>query len=115
MKPEEYFQAFHIFLEQVCIKKEYDSLVSVNRLKDYLWQHGSPLNYQANRNHTISQELPELFRVTNGLYMRDRESTLCEGYFLGSKPFMHVVSKISGIDIDDEQDYSMALALKDVY
>ena len=47
--------------------------------------------------------------------MRDKESTLAEGYFLGPKPFMHKVGKISGVDIDEYEDYQMAVALKEFY
>lgn len=115
MRPSEYHDAFNAFLEHVCCLDNFDSLVTVNNLKDYLWQEGTPLNYEANRNHTISQNLPDLFRVTNGLYMREKAATLREGYFLGSRPFMHVVGKISGIDIDEQEDYEMALALKTIY
>ena len=115
MRPSEYHDAFNLFLEHVCCLGNFDSLVTVNCLKDYLWQEGRPLNYQANRNHTISQNLPDLFRVTNGLYMREKAATLREGYFLGRSPFMHVVGRLSGIDIDEQDDYEMALALQTVY
>jgi len=115
MRPAEYLKGFECFLEHVVRRRTHDSLVSVNNLKDYLWQSGAPLNYQANRNHTISQDLPDLFRVTNGLYMRSKNDTLREGYFLGKRPYMHQVGKMSGIDIDEREDYDIALALKPLY
>ncbi|PIB54391.1 acylneuraminate cytidylyltransferase, partial [Pseudomonas sp. 2995-1] len=115
MRPEEYKEAFQSYMENVVEKKEYDSLVSVNTVKDYLWDNNGPLNYQANKNHTISQDLPDIYRVTNGCYMRDKESTMKEEYFLGEKPYKHVVGKLSGIDIDEMEDYQMAYALKDIY
>lgn len=115
MKPSEYKDAFVNYLSEVVEKKESDSLVSVNLLKEYFWDDNGPLNYRADKYHTISQELPNLYRVTNGLYMRDKESTLQQGYFLGPKPFMHMVGKISGVDIDEFEDYQMALALKNFY
>lgn len=112
MQPSEYLDAFRLFCDHVIDKQEYDSLVSVNLIKEYLWTTEKPLNYQANRNHTISQELPDIFRVTNGLYMRAKEPTLHEGYFLGAKPYKHIVGKVSGIDIDEMEDYELALALR---
>jgi CMP-N-acetylneuraminic acid synthetase len=115
MSPGEYLEGFHSFLEHVANRRSHDSLVTVNSLKDYLWGPEAPLNYRADRDHTISQELPEIYRVTNGLYMRACEDTLREGYFLGPKPFMHRVGKLSGIDIDEQEDYEMALALKSLY
>jgi len=115
MKPSEYKEAFEYYLSEVIEGKTNDSLVSVNLLKEYFWDDKGPLNYRADKHHTISQELPNLYRVTNGLYMRDKESTLEEGYFLGPKPFMHKVGKISGVDIDEYEDYQMAVALKEFY
>lgn len=115
MKPSEYKKAFEYYLSEVVESKANDSLVSVNLLKEYFWNDEGPLNYRADKYHTISQELPNLYRVTNGLYMRDKESTLKEGYFLGPKPYMHKVGKISGIDIDEYEDYQMGVALKEFY
>lgn len=115
MKPSEYKEAFERYLLEVVENESKDSLVSVNLLKEYFWNDEGPLNYRADKHHTISQELPNIYRVTNALYMRDKERTLQEGYFLGPKPYMHMVGKISGIDIDEFEDYQMALALKEFY
>ncbi len=112
MSPAEYRSGFELYLEHVVDKQSHDSLVSVNLLKEYFWDKNGPLNYQADKNHTISQDLPDIYRVTNGLYMRSREQTLAEGgYFLGPNPYMHQVAKMAGgVDIDEFEDYEMALA-----
>jgi len=115
MKPSEYKSGFEAYLSEVVKSNKHDSLVSVNLLKEYFWDDNGPINYQADKNHTISQELPNFYRVTNGLYMRSKSNTLKEGYFLGKNPFRHVVGKISGIDIDEYEDYHMSLALKEFY
>lgn len=115
MKPAEYLSGFESFLEHVVRRGTHDSLVTVNKVKDYLWTSGAPLNYEADRNHTISQELPDIYRVTNALYMSSKADTLQRGYFLGPHPFMHQVAKMSGIDIDELEDYEIALALKPIY
>lgn len=115
MRPEEYLQGFKAFLKHVVEDKTHDSLVAVNHLREYLWDDEKPITYRADRNHTISQELPDIYRVTNGLYMRSKEDTLREGYFLGPNPYKQVVPKLSGIDIDEQEDYDFALALKAIY
>ncbi|MGQ7271807.1 acylneuraminate cytidylyltransferase family protein [Marinobacter nauticus] len=115
MSPAEYRSGFELYLEHVVDKQSHDSLVSVNLLKEYFWDKNGPLNYQADKNHTISQDLPDIYRVTNGLYMRSREQTLAEGYFLGPNPYMHQVAKMAGVDIDEFEDYEMALAMKAFY
>ena len=115
MSPVEYKKAFEIYIEKVIKNKENDSLFSANLLKEYFWNDTNPINYQANKNHTISQELPNIYRVTNGLYMRDKKSILEEGYFLGKNPYKFNVAKISGIDIDEYEDYEISKALLPVY
>jgi len=47
--------------------------------------------------------------------MRDKEKILKEKYFLGKNPYKFCVSKISGIDIDDYEDYEIAKALLSLY
>ncbi|MBE0494395.1 MAG: acylneuraminate cytidylyltransferase [Thiomicrospira sp.] len=115
MKPADYRTGFEAYLQEVITTKRHDSLVSVNLLKEYFWDDNGPINYQANKHHTISQDLPNIYRVTNGLYMRSKADTLKEEYFLGKNPFRHTVGKISGIDIDEYEDYHMSLALKEFY
>lgn len=115
MSPEDYIEAFHLYVSEVLKSKKYDSLFSANLVKEYLWSDNKPLNYEASRNHTISQNLPDIFRVTNGLYMRDKESTLAQGYFLGQMPKYHIVSKMAGIDIDEWEDYEFAKAMLPYY
>lgn len=115
MSPAEYHGGFQAYSEQVIQRKAHDSLFSANLVKEYLWWPDRPLNYQADRNHTISQNLPDIYRVTNGLYMRDRESILREGYFLGPNPFKFLVSKVAGVDIDVLEDFQIARSLRNIY
>lgn len=115
MSPIEYKNAFDNYLKFVIDEKTHDSLVAVNLFKEYLWKDGNPLNYQADRNHTISQNLPDIFRVTNGLYMMPKVKILQSGYFLGPNPYQNEVSKMSGIDIDIWEDYEFALAMLNFY
>jgi N-acylneuraminate cytidylyltransferase len=115
MSPAEYRTGFQRYLERVVQRKENDSLFAANLVKEYLWWSDRPLNYQADRNHTISQRLPDIYRVTNGLYMRDRESILRDGYFLGPNPFKFLVSKVAGVDIDVLEDFQIARSLRRLY
>ncbi len=115
MSPKEYKNAFEKYIRYVIKEKLNDSLFSANLLKEYFWNDESPINYKADKNHTISQELPNIYRVTNGLYIRDKKSILEEKYFLGKNPYKFVVSKIAGVDIDEMEDYRIAKNLLEVY
>lgn len=114
MPPQEYINAFHSYHDQV-ICGPHDSLLGVNMMKEYFWANGRSLNYEASRNHTISQDLPDWFKVTNSLYMANKRDILRREYFIGDHPVMQQLSKLSGVDIDYIEDYRIARALYAVY
>lgn len=114
MTPREYADAFAAYEAQV-IAGEKDSLLGVNRAQDYFWSAGGALNYTADRNHTVSQDLPEWFKVTNSLYMAPRAEILRREYFLGPDPVLFDLSRLAGVDIDYIEDYRIARALYSVY
>lgn len=114
MRPQEYLEAFRAYHDDV-LHGPHDSLVGVNPMKEYFWANGRSLNYEATRNHTISQELPDWFKVTNSIYMSSRDQIMAREYFLGDNPVMHQLSKLAGVDIDHLEDYRMAFALHAIY
>ncbi|GAB5480264.1 MAG: hypothetical protein Pars92KO_00210 [Parasphingorhabdus sp.] len=114
MAPQEYSDAFCAYLDQV-IQGENDSLLGVNLMKEYFWSREGALNYEASRNHTISQELPDWFKVTNSIYMAPRQQILAREYFVGDNPVLQPLSKLAGVDIDYIEDYRIAQALYAVY
>ena len=114
MAPREYRGAFAAYEAQV-VNGAHDSLVGVNSVKEYFWSREGALNYEATRNHTISQELPDWFRVTNSLYMAPRSQILDCEYFIGDDPVLFELSKLAGVDIDYIEDYRIARALYAVY
>lgn len=115
MSPAEYRNGFRCYHEEVVEHGRSDSLFAANLIKEYLWWPERPLNYQADRNHTISQNLPDIYRVTNGLYMRERNAILRDGYFLGPNPCKFIVSKVAGVDIDVIEDFQIARSLRPIY
>lgn len=114
MSPAEYCTAFQAYEREVVYGAK-DSLLGVNRAQEYFWSRAGALNYSANRDHTISQDLPEWFRVTNSLYMAPRSQMLARDYFLGDDPVLHELSKLAGIDLDYLEDYHIARALYALY
>jgi CMP-N-acetylneuraminic acid synthetase len=114
MTPREYANAFAAYAQQV-IGGNKDSLLGVNRVQDYFWSASGALNYTADRNHTVSQDLPEWFKVTNSLYMAPRAEILRREYFLGPDPVLFDLARLAGVDIDYIEDYRIARALYAVY
>lgn len=114
MTPREYRGAFAAYRDQV-IGGNKDSLLGVNRVQDYFWSSAGALNYTADRGHTVSQDLPEWFKVTNSLYMAPRAQILRREYFLGADPVLFDLARLAGVDIDYIEDYRIARALYAVY
>jgi N-acylneuraminate cytidylyltransferase len=100
------------------ILKGYDSLISVELFKHYLWDDEKPLNYQLGLGHILSQNLPLLYVVMNGIFIAPRLKMIEWKYFHGSTPFKYILDKRSSIDIDDVYDYECAkswLNMGDLY
>jgi N-acylneuraminate cytidylyltransferase len=103
---EQYFSA---------LREGFDSLTTGVRVYEYLWQNGQPLNYSADEYHPDSQDLPELYRLSNGIYICAKEIMDRRGYFLGDKPKVIPIPKICAIDIDDYEDYQVACSAHSWY
>ena len=110
----DYRQAFDAFEKQVH-QGQYDSLMTVNRVFDYLWSEDQPLNYQPDSSQPKRTELPATYKVTNGLFMRSREGILANRYYVGSTPFKFEVKKLAGLDINAQEDLDVASALAGIY
>ena len=102
-------EAFKNYNRQV-IEGDYDSLVSVVPLKEYIWDEKRALNYSANHNHTISQHLPNWFQVTNGNYMAPKDLMIRTKYILGKKVYLDQRAEFCKIDIDTLDDLEIAKA-----
>ena len=111
---EEFKSAFEIYKQKVIVSKKFDSLVSVVALREYVWHQNKPLNYEANEHHTISQDLPEWCRVTNGLYMAPKCVMQEKKYILGDRVYLSKNDSKCGVDIDTLFDVQIAKAFAKV-
>jgi len=112
VEPENYFDAIDCYLKQLDLG--FDSLMSVELLNRYLWTDEGPLNYELGAGHVPSQELPALYRVTDGILLAPRVKMVEWKYFHGVKPYKYIMDKRSSIDIDDKLDLECAKAWLDV-
>lgn len=92
----------------------YDSLMSVESFKRYIWDENGPLNYELGLKHVPSQQLPNLYFVTDGILMAPREKMIEWSYFHGCNPYKFLVDKRTGCDIDDGLDLACARAWLDM-
>ncbi len=93
----------------------YDSLISVEIFKRYLWDDKGPINYELGLKHVPSQDLPKLYIVTDGILIAPREKMIEWSYFHGTNPYKFELDKRSSVDIDDGLDLVNARAWLDIY
>ena len=97
--PKDYKGAIQAYYK--ALEEGYDSLMSVESFKRYIWNENGPVNYELGLKHVPSQQLPTLYFVTDGILMAPREKMIEWSYFHGSNPYKYLVDKRTGCDIDD--------------
>lgn len=96
------------------LEQGFDSLMSVESFKRYVWTEEGPLNYELGIKHVPSQQLPTMYFVTDGILLAPREKMIEWSYFHGSHPYKFVVDKRTACDIDDGLDLACARAWLDL-
>lgn len=92
------------------VSKEYDSSFAAEKIQDFLWKNGSPMNYNLDR-IPRTQDLEPLYMETSGFYIYTREVMKEKHRRIGDNPYIVEVNKIEGIDIDELEDFQMADAI----
>ena len=109
--PKHYKEAIELYLN---MPEEFDSLVSMEQFKRYLWDDNGPVNYELGIKHVPSQQLPPLYFVTDGILLAPRKKMIEWKYFHGSNPYRYILDKRTSIDIDDGLDLACARAWLDM-
>lgn len=86
---------------------KYDSAFCAEKIQDYLWQDGNPLNFDAS-NVPRSQDLGVIYRETSGVYVFTKDVFLRYGRRIGVTPYIKEVSFKERIDINNACDFSLA-------
>lgn len=96
------------------LEEGYDSLVAFEKIKRYLWDEDGPINYELGLGHVPSQQLPDLYIVTDGILIAPRAKMIEWSYFHGKHPYKFIVDKRTAVDIDDGLDLATARAWLDM-
>ena len=110
--PKVYKQAIREYYP--ALEQGYDSLVSFEVIKRYLWDDNGPVNYELGIKHVPSQQLPNLYIVTDGILLAPREKMIEWSYFHGKNPYKFILDKKTSVDIDDGLDLAVARAWLDM-
>lgn len=90
---------------------KYDSAFSVVKVCDFLWENDVPLNYDVSC-VPRTQELPLIYKETCGFYVYTKQLALDYHRRIGFNPKKIEVSTIEALDIDEQQDFWIADAIR---
>ena len=97
-----------------CVDKvvsgKYDSAFTVARVREFLWENGQPLNFDASCTPR-SQDLPEIYRETNGVFVFTRDVFEKKNRRVGDMPYLCVIDFPEIIDINEPSDFMVADAV----
>ena len=85
----------------------FDSAFTATVIKDYLWQDGKPLNFDAT-NLPRSQDLKPIYRESSGVYVFRKDVFRKYRRRVGVNPYIHTLNAREAIDINTAEDFKMA-------
>tara|TARA_R100001460_G_scaffold11121_1_gene26102 strand:- start:547 stop:1212 length:666 start_codon:yes stop_codon:yes gene_type:complete len=92
--------------------EEYDSVVTANYIREYLWLDNAAMNYDP-KNHPRSQDLPDVYALNFAANILPRELMIQNKNILGNKFYPLMLDDIESVDVDTEFDFMVAEALFD--
>ena len=92
----------------------HDSAFSAEKIQTFAWYNGEPLNYDL-KEIPRTQTIEPVYVETSAFFMFSRDVWKIQGQRIGFKPYMAIVDKIEGIDIDWPEDFEMAERILETY
>ena len=91
---------------------EYDSLMSVNSLRTFIWKDDAPVNYnRETEKWPRTQTLPVWYEVNSGAFIADISTYINLHDRIGKSVQMYQTSNLESIDIDWPEDFEYAQTL----
>ena len=104
-------KALDDYEKKVLVEKKHDSLMSVNKLQQFLWSEktGECFNYDRSQvKWPRTQDLDPLYEINHAFYINSRENYLSMHDRIGKNPVLFELDKIHAMDIDWEDDFKIA-------
>lgn len=97
------------------IKEEgYDSAFSAEKIQTFTWYKGKPLNYDL-KEIPRTQTIEPVYVETSAFFMFKRDVWKVHHQRIGFNPYMALVDKIEGVDIDWPEDFEFAERILESY
>lgn len=85
----------------------YTSGLSVTLVKEYLFHNNKPLNFSLDE-VCVTQKLPDFYSPNFALNIVSSEYLSKNRSFFSSNTYLHTLSKVESLDIDDSEDFYIA-------
>lgn len=96
------------------VDEGYDSAFSAEKIQTFAWYNGSPLNYEL-KEIPRTQTIEPVYVETSAFFMFKRDIWKIHKQRIGFKPYMALVDKIEGVDIDWPEDFEFAEKIMETY
>lgn len=92
------------------IDENYDSAFSVSKIQTFSWFKNHPLNYDFT-NVIKTQDIEPVYYETSAFYIFKKEIFTKYKRRIGFNPFKVETNRIESIDIDEQDDYDLAVKI----
>ena len=96
------------------INDDYDSAFSAEKIQTFVWFNGKTLNYDL-KEIPRTQTIEPVYVETSAFFMFKRDVWKVHKQRIGFKPYMALVDKIEGVDIDWPEDFDFAEKILETY
>lgn len=94
------------------ITKGYDSLMTTTPTQGFFWNEEGPINYDRNiEKWPRSQTLPPLYEINSAAFLASADIYQQRSDRIGALPYLYQLDKLTGHDIDWEDDFLLAQQL----
>jgi N-acylneuraminate cytidylyltransferase len=106
----EYDKAIDLYFSK--LTEDYDSLVSVVELKNFLLNNeGRLINNTTPLPWPRTQDLEALYEINHAIFLAKREVYIKQKNRIGNKPLLYLMNKFKSYDVDWEDDFVIAETL----
>ena len=107
---EDYETAINLYFEKIA--KNYDSLMSVKEIQNYVWseKENKVLNKKDGdfKKWPRTQDLEKIFEVNSAIFMASKTVYKEEEDRVGVKPYLLTHNSLQSVDVDWEEDFKIA-------
>ena len=104
IKEETYVKIINEFEKS---KSNNDSINTVTKIKEYLYQDNKPLNFNPSKAPN-SQDLPEIVKLNFAVNILAKQLMFAKKSLIGNKPLLYKLDDVEGFDINTNYEFEFA-------